>query len=509
MTSIENTERPNRGAPIGTILIRLIVPCWVLVGAGIKLYTRNPNLLPEPLLEVIRSMGNLFGVEDPGWWLGISFRTLIGAEIALALIMLFAPRLARAAASFVLAIFIAVLVATMAMAARRDGISAIWSGSCGCFGSASPPPIIMFAIDAILLVGVIVFRPIREHPKGSPWLTVLGAILVGFSVAFLVPDKTITYDPSSNSIDTSKFGPMPTALEPNYFTTFSNWVGSPLASHPLAKIISRPLPDWINTGRFHLVYYREDCEHCHDLLENFFAGPLDTPTIAVKVPDHDPNNAMSMPCDECLMHELPSGPNYIITTPILLTVENGTVLSVCEDPEDHAKVMDTINAAAPSLSTDLDEDTTQSSATEASDAWGPMPQKLEPYYFPEFENWIGTSLASHPFAKLIGRPVPDQFKSGTGFLIFYRADCEHCHEMLERWFTQSLPGPTLAVVVPDTEPDSALHFPSTLVERRSLPKGPDYVMTTPALLTIVDGVVKCYAHDPEDTASVEACLKAK
>jgi glutaredoxin len=484
------------GSPFGTLLVRVVIPLWVLVGAGIKLSTRNPKLLPEPVLETIRAIGNLLNVSDPGWWLGISFRTLIGVEIAVALLMIFAPKLARIAASFILTVFLAVLVATMAMAAKRDGISAIWSGSCGCLGSASPPPIVMFAIDALLFGGLLFFKPLRENPKGATWPSVLGALFIGFSVAFVVPDKTIASLPANG--DQAGLGPMPTTLEPNYFTTFSEWVGTEFASHPLAQIISRPLPDWINTARFHVVYYRADCEHCHELLETFFHGELSTPVIAVQIPDHDPANELPMPCEECLEHTLPEGPYYVIGSPVLLTVENGVVLSVCEDPEDHGAVMNTIEATA----------STENQTTPSS-SWTGIPSTLEPYYFPEFEEWVGTDLASHPFAQLIGTPVPKYLIEGTGFLVFYRADCEHCHALLEGWFTESVPAPTLAVEVPDADPQAALPFPSSLVDRRVFPEGPDYVIATPALFKVVNGKVISYASDPDDIASIEACIQAQ
>ena len=512
MNPTESASIKHSGSMFGTLLLRVIVPCWVLAGAGVKLYTRNAKLLPEPVLEVIRESGQLLNVESLSAWLGFSLRSLIGIEIALAMVMIFSPRLAKAAAGFTLGVFLAVLAATMAMAASREGLSAVWSGSCGCFGSASPPPIVMFAIDAALLLGIIFFKPITEHPRGKSWPLVIGGLCLGLGLAFGIPDRVITLEPtvtdaSGNTTSTVGFGEVPTTLDPNYFTTFSEWTGTPLASHPLAQLISRPLPDWIESDRFHLIFYRADCEHCHELMETFFAGPLTTPTIAVQIPDHEPGSELEMTCDECLLHSLPEGPNYIISSPVLMTVEGGQVLAVCEDSDDHTAVMDTIEATASPASeqSQATTDTTSSSA----DAWGDMPTTLEPYYFPEFEDWNGTPLASHPLAKLLPRPIPEWLRSGRGFVIFYRADCEHCHDLISQWFTQSLPGPTLAIEIPDTDPAGAMEFPSTLVTRGSVPKGPDYVMSTPAMLTIVDGVVRCYASDPEDVAQIETCLSTK
>ncbi len=153
------------------------------------------------------------------------------------------------------------------------------------------------------------------------------------------------------------------------------------------------------------------------------------------------------------------------------------------------------------------EDTTSSSGeTVVVDPWGPMPKTVEPNYFTDFEEWIGKPLASQPLARIMTRPIPEYLKTGRGYVMYYRADCEHCHHMLEQWFTESVPGPTVAVEVPDTDPADAMPFPSTLVERRKFPKGPNYVISTPALFAIKDGIVTGFASDPDDAESVEACL---
>ncbi|MHC4247055.1 MAG: hypothetical protein ACYSUU_09665, partial [Planctomycetota bacterium] len=187
-----SSSTSDRGSIIGTLLVRILIPLWVLAGASVKLYTLNPKLLPEPVLLVVRDSARLFEVTDLNWWLGFSLRSMIGVEIMLALVMFASPRLARFAASFILTVFLAVLVATMAMAANRDGISAIWSGSCGCFGSVSPPPLGMFAIDALLLLGVIFLRPIREAATPARLGSVLAAAAIGFGLAFSVPSPKIT-----------------------------------------------------------------------------------------------------------------------------------------------------------------------------------------------------------------------------------------------------------------------------------------------------------------------------
>ncbi len=345
----------------GTVLLRVVVPAWVLVGALVKLVTFNPALLPEPILDLVRQSASILGVQDLNWWLGTWLRFFVAVEIVAAIVMIAVPRLARFTASFLLTVFLAVLMATMAMSARRDGISAIWSGSCGCFGSASPPPIGMFAMDLALLLGVVFLRPRRTGSEG--WrLGVLGlAMVVGIGAAFGRPQPVIVIEVEPEdatrvpvgdpvvALEPSPppgWGDIPTEVAPVYFPEFNSWIGQPLSADPLARLISRPLPTWIDTERFHLVLYRGDCDRCHTLLDDHFSGPLETPVLAVEVPDTDPDSALPMPCDECLLHMLPEGPSYVFSTPVLLTVEGGVVIAVCENSEDEQLVVRTIQARA-------------------------------------------------------------------------------------------------------------------------------------------------------------------
>jgi hypothetical protein len=351
-----STSTVSGGLP-GTLLLRVVVPLWVLAGATVKLVTFNPALLPEPILDLVRQSGSLLGIENLNWWLGTWLRFFVAVEIVAAIVMIAVPRLARFTASFLLMVFLAVLMATMVMSAQRDGVSAIWSGSCGCFGSASPPPIGMFAMDLGLLLGVVFLQPRRTGSEGWRFGVVACAVIAGFGIAFGRPQPVITIevedtDSESMASDVVEFeaspvpgwGDIPTEVEPFYAPEFGDWVGKPLSADPLARLISRPLPTWIDTDRFHVVLYRADCDHCHTLLEDHFSGPLETPVLAVEVPDTDPASALPMPCEECLLHALPEGPNYVFATPILLTIERGMVVAVCENADDESLVVRTIQA---------------------------------------------------------------------------------------------------------------------------------------------------------------------
>ena len=153
-------------------------------------------------------------------------------------------------------------------------------------------------------------------------------------------------------------------------------------------------------------------------------------------------------------------------------------------------------------------ETTSNETTSNQDPWGAMPKTVNPFYFTEFEEWVGKPISSQELARLMNRPIPSELNEGRSFLMFYRSDCEHCHHMLEEWFTESVPATTIAVQVPDTDPANAMPFPTTLVKRHTLPKGPDYVISTPALFAIKDGMVTGFASDPEQPETVETCISS-
>ena len=102
----------------------------------------------------------------------------------------------------------------------------------------------------------------------------------------------------------------------------------------MALIIQRPLPVNPNAGRMHVVFIREDCDHCHELLNSYFSGKLGTPTMCVVVPDAT-GELLENPCTECTKATLPGGGRitYVFTTPVLLTLQDGVVVGVCQGPE--------------------------------------------------------------------------------------------------------------------------------------------------------------------------------
>ena len=93
-------------------------------------------------------------------------------------------------------------------------------------------------------------------------------------------------------------------------------------------------------------------------------------------------------------------------------------------------------------------------------------------------------------------------------LVFYRATCEHCFEMMNTHFSGELPHPVLAVAIPE-DPGSGKPYPLPCgkCSRHTLPKGPEYVVKTPAIVTAEDGIVVAVCTDTDRPGAVEEALR--
>jgi hypothetical protein len=136
---------------------------------------------------------------------------------------------------------------------------------------------------------------------------------------------------------------MPATAKPWYAPEFDGWKGKRLDSQELMLLVQRPLPADLNSGRHHVVFMREDCDHCHELLLKYFSGKLETPVTSIAVPDAT-GELLENPCTECGKAVLPKGITYVFSTPVLLTVQDGMVVGVCTNADDAELVRAALNA---------------------------------------------------------------------------------------------------------------------------------------------------------------------
>lgn len=116
-----------------------------------------------------------------------------------------------------------------------------------------------------------------------------------------------------------------------------------------------------------------------------------------------------------------------------------------------------------------------------------------------FESWKGRTFADAGVAKHLPRLTAETLE-GDAIVVFYNPKCGHCHEVFDRWLAKGRNEKIIAVMVPAA--DGALEAAGdgdvgdincpTCV-RLELPKGPTWLITTPSVAMLKDGVIRCTA----------------
>jgi hypothetical protein len=384
-----NGSSPSATQWIGTMLTRIVVPLWILTGAVFKLVERTPSNLPSQIVRLAK---------DQQLDLALVLRSLIGLEFLAIAVMLFLPRFARVMAIFILACFCAILINEIRVGATSCGCFGtvkinpwIMLAIDGLLLSA----VILFRpIPAAK-------NPTTVDGSGNPWrrnwpIAAVIAIIAGLGVAFVAPEKPTIAQPTEMLADTSPAGnaplppspkpgdgvgegakpqaakpdatgalspqqttvPAPAAAQqvdagapakdptrnpsplplPSWFSpSVDKWVGQPWRETELFRF----MPVWprnLDEGRHYVIFYSKTCDHCHLLLENFFAGQPPISTVLIEIPAKSPTGEppLPMPTKVAQFLSLPKGPDWMITTPLMAAIEDGKVVCAQEgaDPDD-------------------------------------------------------------------------------------------------------------------------------------------------------------------------------
>jgi hypothetical protein len=539
---------------IGTILCRFVVPAWLLAGAAFKLSDLNPNLLPPPVRDIVNAMGGAVGA-DPAKWLVLNMQLIVAVELALVAVMVLVPKFARITAIAILSLFCVILIAELAEKVQsatfaREGVASLLK-PCGCFGAWSPPTIVTFMIDLALLVGCITCAQ-GPRARTIPGPTIanaaaLAALVVAPVVVFMQPERVVIAPPqpqgeTGGTEGTAQQTPPPTGdatgdaagdatanagqsgagssaavawpampekLAPTYVILDKRAVGTPFASLPLAGLLAKQVPADIQSGRKTFLFYRENCDHCFEMMNKHFAGAVANPTYTIKVPDSTGGKTYPNPCSACTKWELPQGPDYMIETPMIMTIVNGTIAAICKDADKPGAFDATMQAwlpgadgtpaksegvpgmvlAPPPTAAAAGTPTAPPAVAPATKPFPPMPATLEAYYAPQFDKWPGKRLDELDLPLIIQRPIPVDLQNGEVVLFFYRIDCDHCAMVLTDHFSGALTAPTLLVSIPDATGE-AFDNPCTTCSKAALAAGPIYVIETPVLVVAKDGVVQ-------------------
>ncbi len=314
MLRVGESDLVDRAAQVVT---RVLVPLWLLAGALTKLVDLSPTSLPTLLVKLVGASG---------LDLGVVLRFSIAVELAAVAIIWLLPTLARPVATVMLAVFFVILIGDLFLGAS----------SCGCFGKVKVHPIVTLIIDGGLMLGVVLFgrraRSLRCSATQPTWRVVAAAMasMVAMAVAFgrVVPAPAAATRSSDGAAPTAAAQTsVPLPAQNYYLPDYSTWIGKPWQAIDISHWV-QGAPSDLDQGQQVIVFYRKDCEHCHELLDLYFSGALTVPTTVVAVPDKGgfPTVGLQpMPCTECREAELPAGVDWLLQTPVVVRLTNGIV----------------------------------------------------------------------------------------------------------------------------------------------------------------------------------------
>ena len=303
-------------ATVAIGLARVVVPLWLLVGGVLKLVDGSPRHLPLALVEWLGPLG----ID-----LGFVLRFSIVVELTVVGVMWLLPRLARPVGIAMLAAFLPVLIGDVAMGAS----------SCGCFGAVQVPPVVTMVMDVGFLLGLWLLGKGVESLKPAPVLAtrnVIAAGLWGLASCAMAFGMTTGGAPVEGAASEPATAAAALPAQGYYLPDYGGWIGSRWSELPVAGWILGAPPD-LATGQRLLLFYRKDCEHCHELMEAYFVGELAVPTTAVAVPERGgfPTEGVKpFPCDQCSLAELPAGVDWFLKAPVLVRLEDGIVRCASE-----------------------------------------------------------------------------------------------------------------------------------------------------------------------------------
>jgi hypothetical protein len=119
----------------------------------------------------------------------------------------------------------------------------------------------------------------------------------------------------------------------------------------------------------------------------------------------------------------------------------------------------------------------------------------------DVSSWVGKTVPGTGLAKFLPMITPATLE-GTRWIVFYQPSCGRCHDVFRIYFAGDQHGEVVAVEVPHApdatvlESDQPADIECTNCARMPLPAGKHYVVTTPTIVKVENGVVTCVtSHD--------------
>ncbi len=122
------------------------------------------------------------------------------------------------------------------------------------------------------------------------------------------------------------------------------------------------------------------------------------------------------------------------------------------------------------------------------------------WYPQDVSQWVDKSIDD---IKLFGWVAswPHDIHSGKQFVIFYAKTCDHCQSLLYEHFSLGLRFPTTLVAIPEAKEgfftEGLLDNPCFDCDEAELPIGVDWIIGTPLVIAVENGIVKCAKENEE------------
>jgi hypothetical protein len=324
MQDTMTSSHSNWQGSVAVAIARVLVPLWLTTGAVLKLMDLSPTHLPAALIKWCGALGiDLMFV----------LRFSIAAELIVAGVMVLLPPVARWIGIALLTTFVPVLIGDLMLGAS----------SCGCFGAVKVSPWVTLVMDVTFLLGLLILgrreprlamTPVLSTPAvliAGVWCVASGVLAFGLPAA--APAAGATSSGVSAVIGTGEGPPLP--ADGYYLPQYEEWIGTSFGQLEIAKWTIN-LPENIDVGPHYVLFYRKDCEHCHELMELYFSAELSVPTTAIAVPERagfPTDNLQEFACPECHRAELPAGVDWFLQTPVVVRLSDGVVECAAEvDP---------------------------------------------------------------------------------------------------------------------------------------------------------------------------------
>jgi hypothetical protein len=319
MVEVQTDRSTTFAGTIAFVLARGVIPLWFLAGAVLKLVDLSPTHLPS----VVISFAGWIGLD-----LMFVLRYSIAVELVVVVVMVLVPPLARLIGLLMLAAFMPILA----------GDILVGASSCGCFGALQVNPWITLVTDVTFFVLLAVLGRREPRLRWRPEVSALRIVVAGFlclvsvALAFGIPSPLRSAADAEGVVSTEVEERTAVPADGFYLPDYASWIGRPFSDLEIAGWIDG-LPADLQAGQHYVMFYRKDCEHCHELLELYFASGVPAPTTAVAVPERDgwpTENVQDFPCVECGRAELPMGVDWFIKTPALVRLSDGIVECAAE-----------------------------------------------------------------------------------------------------------------------------------------------------------------------------------